>query len=157
MADETHGLIVNGGQSSKTPAALLSEQHARDQDHKVTVEDVQDEEDVKHPPPSSLVKAESVLASDANSKKSTVSEPQPARKAPALDVQSEELFPALGSGPKSKAPANVPMSWGARTGAATTPANGVSGTSQPSGMFPPQIQCMSRLKRALAVRPLGFL
>jgi hypothetical protein len=134
MTDETHALIVNGGQASKSPAALLSEQHARDEDHKVTVEDVPDEEDIKHPPPSAVVKSESVPASDVNAKKATAPEPKPARKAPTFDVQSEELFPALGSGPKSKAPANVSMSWGARTGAASTPANG---TSQPSGMFTP--------------------
>lgn len=137
MASEGPGLIVNGGQTSKSPAALLSEQHDK---HTVTVEDAVDEEDVQHPPPSSTAKP-SAESSDVAAP--PVSKPT---KAPALDVQSEELFPALGSGPKSKAAANVPSAWGAKRPAAAAPQNGASGTSQPSGMF--QSRCLPSLSQA---------
>lgn len=126
MASEGPGLIVNGGQASKSPAALLSEQHEK---HTVTVEDTVDEEDIQHPPPSSLVKPS---AESSEAAAPPVSKPT---KAPALDVQSEELFPALGSGPKSKAAANVPTAWGAKRPAAAASQNGAAGITQPSSMF----------------------
>ena len=37
------------GESTKTPAQLLAEQHEA---HRVTVEDIEDEDDITHPPPS---------------------------------------------------------------------------------------------------------
>ncbi|KAL2870797.1 putative RNA binding effector protein Scp160 [Aspergillus lucknowensis] len=117
---------VNG--SAKSRAALLEEQHARDEAHKVTVEDVLDEDNVLRPPLSTP------LASDHPSGPAQVSTPEPGttlvapqsapRKTPALDVQSEELFPALGSGPKPKALAA--SAWGAKgPSAAAALANGV--------------------------------
>lgn len=136
MASEGPGLIVNGGQASKSPAALLSEQHEK---HSVTVEDAVDEEDIQHPPPSSISKPS---AESSNAAVPPVSKPA---KAPALDVQSEELFPALGSGPKSKAAANVPTAWGAKRPAATSQ-NGASGINQLSGMF--QTSCLPNLHQA---------
>ncbi|KAL4869085.1 hypothetical protein BDV12DRAFT_168567 [Aspergillus spectabilis] len=126
--------IVNGGATStKSRAAILEEQHARDEAHKVTVEDVVDEEDIAHPPPSAPLASEPT--SGAPSQASTppvVSAPvnsKPASGKPAFDVQSEELFPALGSGPKPKAPAT--SAWGSKgTSAAAALANGVhSGAS----------------------------
>jgi hypothetical protein len=123
-SSEGPGLIVNGGQSSKSPAAMLSEQHEK---HNVTIEDVVDEEDIKHPPPSSAVIPTISQSSDVA--------PTP-KKAPVFDVQSEELFPALGGGPKSKAAANVPAAWGAKKPGVTAAApNGSAAASQPSGMY----------------------
>ncbi|KAH8704958.1 putative RNA binding effector protein Scp160 [Talaromyces proteolyticus] len=125
MASEGPGLIVNGGQSSKSPAALLSEQHEK---HNVTIEDVVDEEDIKHPPPS--LPGQPVIAESSETPAPATPKP---KKAPVFDVQSEELFPALGSGPKSKAAANVPTAWGAKKpGVAATPANGTPAAPQPS-------------------------
>lgn len=103
---------ANGGAQSL--AAKLEAQHDA---HKTTVEDVVDEEDLKHLPPSAAVndsKPGPVLeatipeepASSAPAPKSTP------KKSPAFDVQSEELFPALGSGPKPAAPAAA--TWGAK-------------------------------------------
>lgn len=130
MAAEGPGLIVNGGQASKSPAALLSEQHEK---HHVSVEDVVDEEDIKHPPPSSITNPS---ASESSSAAAPSTAPKPT-KAPAFDVQSEELFPALGSGPKSKAAANAPTAWGAGKPIATAaPSNGASGVAQLPGTFP---------------------
>lgn len=118
------------GTSGKSLAAMLEAQH--DEAHKATVEDVVDEEDLKHPPPSSLVNNQPNPAPAPVSETPTPAEsvapspaPKPApKKAPALDVQSEELFPALGSGPKPAVSAAA--SWGAKTpSAAATVANGV--------------------------------
>jgi hypothetical protein len=142
MATEAHGLIVNGGQtSSKSPAALLSEKHAQDEAHKPTVEDVPDEEDIKHPPPSALVKSGAPDAGIGSSKDATpeaIPTPLPKKtsKTPAFDVQSEELFPALGSGPKSKAAASMPMAWGAKKpGATSTSTNGFASGPHAPSMF----------------------
>ncbi|KAJ5168811.1 K Homology domain type 1 [Penicillium canariense] len=122
---------ANGG-ASKSLAAMLEEQHARDETHKPTVEEVVDEEDLKHPPPSStansqplapiLAPASESLTPAETAAPSPVSKPAP-KKAPAFDVQSEELFPALGSGPKPAAPAAA--TWGAKKpSAAASVANG---------------------------------
>ncbi|KAL4739611.1 hypothetical protein BDV11DRAFT_187290 [Aspergillus similis] len=123
--------VVNGAPKSR--AAMLEEQHALDEAHKASVEDVVDEEDLLHPPPS--VQAVSEQVSSAPSQASTppvakapVSSKNPSGKPPALDVQSEELFPALGSGPKPKAPAA--SAWAAKgPSAAAALANGA-----PSGV-----------------------
>ncbi|KAJ5832847.1 K Homology domain type 1 [Penicillium riverlandense] len=120
---------ANGG-ASKSLAAMLEQQHEA---HNATVEDVVDEEDVKHPPPSSLLTTEQPTAVAAPAAKSATtaeaaaspSVPKPApKKAPTFDVQSDELFPALGSGPKSTTPAAA--TWGAKKpSAAAAVANGL--------------------------------
>ncbi|KAJ5411286.1 uncharacterized protein N7487_005645 [Penicillium crustosum] len=114
MASEV-STSANGG----SLAAMLEQQHARDEAHKPTVEETVDEEDLKHPlrPHCNLISPSSlmlILPTPAS---------KPAKKAPAFDVQSEELFPALGSGPKPAAPAAA--TWGAKKpSAATAVANG---------------------------------
>lgn len=143
MAAEKAEPTVNGESSAvnteKSPAALLQEQHERDEAHRATVEEVVDEEDIAHPPPSA---AEHGDAADSNTTPTPDTSTQPmsekaagkqkaqdgrgpatgAAKAPGpakvLDTQSEESFPALGGGPKARAPAAVPMAWGARKAAA---------------------------------------
>lgn len=133
MASEVSSVDVNGG--AKSRAAMLEEQHARDEAHKVTVEDVVDEEDVKHPPPSTSV-TEAESSTPAQTPAPTASPaPKPApKKSPALDVQSEELFPALGSGPKPKVPAA--SAWGARGSAAAAVANGAASGAQAGMLYP---------------------
>ncbi|KAE8147390.1 hypothetical protein BDV25DRAFT_160484 [Aspergillus avenaceus] len=127
MASDLSNADVNGG-IPKSRAAMLEEQHARDEEHKPTVEDVVDEEDLKHPPPS-LVQEPKADAQPQSTEAPTAPVPKAApKKAPAFDVQSEELFPALGSGPKPKAPAA--SAWGARgPSAAAAVANGAAGGS----------------------------
>lgn len=115
------------GSSANSLAAMLEAQH--DEAHKVTVEDVIDEEDLKHPPPSSVVNKQpgpapaAVSESFAPAESAASPAPKPGtKKGPALDVQSEELFPALGSGPKPAVSAAA--SWGAKKpSAAATVAN----------------------------------
>lgn len=116
---------VNGG-APKSRAAMLEEQHARDEAHKPTVEDAVDEDDIQHPPPSS-VKPDT--PSQAAAPAATPAAPKPApKKAPAFDVQSEELFPALGSGPKPKVP--TASAWGAKGPSAAAVANGAPSGAQ---------------------------
>ncbi|KAI9376571.1 hypothetical protein BJX61DRAFT_254097 [Aspergillus egyptiacus] len=129
--------IVNGGIKSR--AAMLEEQHARDEAHKVTVEDAVDEEDLLHPPASSSLVSGSTSVAPSQAPtppaaNAPVNPPKAASaKPPTLDVQSEELFPALGSGPRPKAPAA--SAWGAKgSSAAAAPANGV-----PSGASPADV------------------
>jgi hypothetical protein len=110
---------TNGG----SLAAMLEQQHARDEAHKPTVEDVVDEEDLKQPPPAApkvepTPSASEPTASAPSPKPAT----KPAPKKPTFDVQSEELFPALGSGPKPAAPAAA--TWGAKKTGAAAVANG---------------------------------
>lgn len=145
MDSNSFNLGLNGGQSSsKSPAALLSEQHALDDSHKVTVEDVIDEEDLKHPPPSAMLKG-GLPDATAATVPSVPSVAKPfAPNSSALDVQSEELFPALGSGPKSKAPATVPTTWGAKkSGAALTATNGFAAGPQTAGKPSYSTSCRS--------------
>ncbi|RDW78523.1 putative RNA binding effector protein Scp160 [Aspergillus mulundensis] len=123
--------VVNGGPKSR--AAMLEEQHALDEAHKVTVEDVVDEEDLLHPPPSAQAVSQSTPSAPSQAPTPPVSDApvnskSASGKPPTLDVQSEELFPALGSGPKPKAPAA--SAWGAKgPSAAAALANGA-----PSGV-----------------------
>lgn len=125
-------------------AAMLEAKHTADAAHKATVEDAQDEDDVQHPPPSSWVndkKPETPAAAPTSAQATPAPAPAPAptpapksaaKGTPAFDVQSEELFPALGSGPKPKTPAVT--TWGAKPSAAAAVANGAGGAK--TGMFP---------------------
>lgn len=127
-------MIANGDtQNTQSPAALL--EHAHDKAHKPTVEDVVDESEIqnalalKNGTPDTEINAKPGPSSSAADKKGPK---QGATKAPVLDVRSEELFPALGGGPKPRAPAAVPMAWGARKTQGPSyaqtngPSNGVS-------------------------------
>lgn len=124
---------TNGG--SQSLAAMLEAQHEA---HKPTVEEVVDEEDLKHPPPSAIVNSTPAAATPIISETPTPAEsatpspaPKPAaKKAPTFDVQSDELFPALGSGPKPATPAAA--TWGAKPSAAAAVANGQ--TAKPMNM-----------------------
>ncbi|KAK1143283.1 hypothetical protein N8T08_006810 [Aspergillus melleus] len=130
---------VNGG-APKSRAAMLEEQHARDEAHRPTVEDVPDEDDLQHPPPSSVVKPEATLQAPAPAATPSVPKPAP-KKAPAFDVQSEELFPALGSGSKPKVP--TASAWGAKGPSAAAVANGApSGAQAAPGLDIPRIMSL---------------
>ncbi len=133
MASEASTSAVNGEPSSNapeiSPAALLQRKHAQDETHRATVEEVVDEDDIEHPPPSSNAAGTSNPAdgipkpmSEKVAGKQKAQDAQPSTQPPTLDTQSEEAFPALG-GAKPRAP---PL-WGARKPAAPKPStNGVS-------------------------------
>lgn len=127
MASEVPNTGVNSGQSL---AAMLEEQHARDNAHRATVEDAVDEEDIRHPLPSSFVNDPKPAAQAAPSAAPATPTPAQAapKKAPVFDVRSEESFPALGSGPKPKTP--TAATWGAKPSAAAAVANGAPSGAQ---------------------------
>ena len=131
-------------------------QKHQDEVHKATIEDVPDEEDLRHTPePISSSVLESTEEPAPSSKwGATMSakaagkqkEEAPAKeKTPLLDTQSNELFPGLGGAPKSSQPAQSRPSWVAKPSpaapkAANGGANGIStnGSSTPkSGMNTP--------------------
>ncbi|THC92336.1 hypothetical protein EYZ11_008205 [Aspergillus tanneri] len=131
------------GETPKSRAAMLEEQHAREEEHKLTVENAVGEEDVNHSPPSSLVQSEKPDTSlQTAALAAAPSAPKTApKKAPSFDVQSEELFPALGSGPKPKAPAT--SAWGAKGPSAAAIANGaLSGLQSAPGSDVPRIMSL---------------
>lgn len=120
------------------------------QKHAVTVEEVPDEEDLKHPKPSAP-EPEPAGKENAPSWGPTMSTKAAGKqkvqestggRPTALDTQSHELFPELG-GPKPKASAGVVPQWGAKTNVngktnGTSPANGTSRASTPaSGIATP--------------------
>jgi hypothetical protein len=104
------------------------EQH----NHNVTVEDVVDEEDILHPPPTAAPKSDApeapatTMSEKAAGKQKAEDAPAPAKKAAAsLNTSSEEAFPALGPA-KPRAPA-VAATWGKKPASV---ANGINGNGQ---------------------------
>lgn len=114
-----------------TPAQKLQEKHNPDTVHPVTLEEVVDEDDMAHPPPSEAPGREPqpqpILASaeepvlEATAKNPVGKSEHDARfKArgqatnTSLDTKSEEAFPALGGGLKSQASNPLSMAWGSK-------------------------------------------
>ncbi|KAI9727050.1 MAG: hypothetical protein M1834_008518 [Cirrosporium novae-zelandiae] len=129
--------ILNGDASTAiddSPATAPEQVHKVEHIRKPsrpTVEDVPDEEDLAHPPPSTTqsenqhAKAEGTsapLSEKAAGKQRVLDELTPAeanaKKTPAVpvvpDTRSEEAFPALGGGPKPKSSGVAPVMWGAK-------------------------------------------
>lgn len=133
-------------QQNVSPAQRLQEKHAASAPRRPIVEDVVDEEDLIHPPPSSLVSRPAAstpienkslaMSEKAAGKQKAKDEPEeplrPTVTTPPtvpLDTKSEDAFPALGGGPKPKNAAPVSMAWGARKplGEASAVPNGING------------------------------
>ena len=140
----------SGDASSETQslAQQLQQKHAALEVHNPTVEEIEDEEDILHPPPSARILEASnptatvtqePLSEKAMGKQKEKDIPQKSNepsKAPppkGLDTTSEELFPALGSGPKPRANAQIPAAWGSMKPAAVAygPTNGLNGYGSP--------------------------
>lgn len=148
--------IVNGGSSTApenmSAAERLKAKHEADAAHHPMVEDVIDEEDIVHPPPSMQIAAEQKsmpaqakatepMSEKAAGKQKAREDPVPSvvdTKSdgfPSLNTQSEEAFPALGGGPKAATPASTPMAWGARKPPSVhAGANGINGHAPVSSM-----------------------
>ena len=117
---------------SLTAAEKLRQRHEAEASHRATVEDIIDEEDIAHPPPTmhppagsesdpAVVAADGPITAKARGKQRAQAEdegsPSPserAEKAVPLNTQSEESFPALGSGPRAPMSASAPSAWGAK-------------------------------------------
>ncbi|KAI9796434.1 MAG: hypothetical protein M1835_004099 [Candelina submexicana] len=146
MAGES---AITAGSSSATdelsPAEQLMKKHAADEVHRATVEDVVDEEDISHPSSPSAPETTGVAsviepapsptepASDKAAGKqkaqneSTVSRGGSKATRGSFNTQSEESFPALGGGSKSRNLAPVAAAWGARN-------NASAGQPAPNGL-----------------------
>jgi hypothetical protein len=130
------------GIDSESPAQKLLAKHS--EPHKVEIEEVVDEEDIAHPPPSASLHPNvdsSLSMSDVakGKQKATADTELPKKpKGPAFDVKSEEAFPALG-GPTPRAAAPASQTWGKMPAAIHT--NGtkpsVNGGSNGTSRAPP--------------------
>jgi hypothetical protein len=133
MASEANG-NASAAADTLTPAQQLLAKHTADEPHIPQVEDVVDEDDIAHPPPSSTgthaaSDAPPALSEIAKGKQKAQDIPETAKPAPpTLDTQSEEAFPSLGA-PKSRGP--VPMQWGKPP--VIKPVNGTRGPVNGSG------------------------
>lgn len=134
-------------QQEASPAEQLMKKHTADESHRATIEDVVDEEDIAHPPPSAHLQDSTAGSSDPSlapksdslsakaagkqrAKEEPVSDQGPAKSGSVMiDTKSDEAFPSLGAGPKPRAAATVSSAWGAKKPAsvAKAAANGVNG------------------------------
>ncbi|KAI9666892.1 MAG: hypothetical protein M1831_001397 [Alyxoria varia] len=123
-------------ESAMTPAQRLRAQHTAVQSHQPTVEEVPDEDDLKHPPPSTRFKpeeppnAETMSAKAAGKQKATtgstgVGNGKPKSSA-ALNPTSEVDFPTLAARPSANPSA---ATWGNRPAAVSQ--GFVNGSPQP--------------------------
>jgi hypothetical protein len=157
-SDSSAQISANGTsdkQATLSAAQRLMQKH-HDEVHKATIEEVPDEEDLRHTPePVSASVLESTeeaalpsqwgstMSAKAAGKQKEASAPK--EKIPLLDTESTELFPGLGGVPKSVQPAPSKPSWVAKPSpgaskATNGGANGIStnGSSTPnSGMNTP--------------------
>ena len=137
---------------SLTAAERLQQKHEADAAHRPMIEDVVDEEDIAHPPPSMHLAPESESThkpvEPTRPKSEKAAGKQKARDGPAqipaksklngvasFDAQDQEAFPALGSGPKAPAPVPAAMAWGAKKPSSLhAGANGANGNAALSSM-----------------------
>ncbi|KAF2227463.1 putative RNA binding effector protein Scp160 [Elsinoe ampelina] len=98
---------ANGTGESLTMAEKLMQKHTANDghNHNVTLEDVPDEDDLQHPPPSTTNGTSQPISDKAAGKQPETTAPKPST--PAIDTKSEELFPSLGA-PKTT---NAPSTW----------------------------------------------
>jgi hypothetical protein len=124
MASEA---VASTATEGLTPAQKLMQEHA---DHHVTVEDVEDEDELAHPQSSAEPAADvpAPLSEKAAGKQKAEDAPA-APKKPALNTSSEEAFPALGP-VKPRAQAVAPT-WGKKPASVTS--NGANGSAPSSG------------------------
>jgi len=121
---------VSASTGGLSAAERLMQQHAAaDHSHNVTIEDVVDEDAAAHPAPSAsnapqAGPTETGAAGKAAGKQPVREQPAARPTKPALDTQSEELFPALGA-PKGQANA-APSMWSKKPAAVGKAANGLS-------------------------------
>jgi len=141
-----------GASQNLSAAERLRQKHEADAAHRAKVEDVLDEEDFAHPPPSmqaalqsepatapveSAISMSEKASGKQKAKEKPTFEPSAAKPngAPSLNMKSEEAFPALGGGLKAAAAAPAAMAWGAKKPTSVHAGlNGVNGHAPPSSM-----------------------
>ncbi|KAK3691775.1 hypothetical protein LTR37_018433 [Vermiconidia calcicola] len=141
MATESATNGTSAGADTMSAAERLMAQHAEEEAHQASVEEVPDEEFTEHPPPSGAASlpistdpsrvatpsGEPGMSAKAAGKQPMREQPQQpaAPSKPAIDTQSEDAFPALG-GPKSQPAAAAPTPWSRKPAAVGKAANGMS-------------------------------
>lgn len=127
-------------QDELTPAQRMMQQHQATEAHQPMIEEVVDEEDIAHPPPSShqteaVADSEPPIANGAAMSEKALGKQKaetatPKASSSRLDTQSEEAFPSLGPS-KAKAPSTT--TWGSKpafanktNGSNTARSNGAS-------------------------------
>ena len=148
--------ITNGVSSTEpqslTAAERLRQKHEADAAHRPMIEDVVDEEDIAHPPPSMNLAPDTEPTNDSAEQTKPMSEKAagkqkakdepiqiPSKSKPngvaSFDAQDQDAFPALGSGPKVPAPVPAAMAWGAKKPSSLhTGVNGANGNAALSSM-----------------------
>ncbi|KAI9759347.1 MAG: hypothetical protein M4579_002405 [Chaenotheca gracillima] len=120
-------------------AEVLQRKHDAEAAHRATIEDVVDEEDIQHPPPSGLpaaaptpsatsdvpptVPMSAKAAGKQRAREDLPAEPEavPTNNSKAsFDTQSHDLFPSLGAGPQPRTSRPVAAAWGAKKPAAVS-------------------------------------
>ena len=142
----------SGASENMSAAERLRQKHEADAAHRAKVEDVIDEEDIAHPPPSMQaalhsepdvppVESPAPISEKAAGKQKATQETSPVSTStqtngiPSLNMQSEEIFPALGGGPKAPATTPTVMAWGTKKPTfVNAGANGINGHVQPSSL-----------------------
>lgn len=145
---------TSAGASSENISAAerLRQKHEADAAHRAMVEEVVDEEDIAHPPPSmqaalhkepatASIESAVPISEKVAGKQKAKDEPAPApaivkpNGTQSLNMQSEEAFPALGGGPKAPTAAPTAMAWGAKKPSSVhAGVNGINGHGPPSSM-----------------------
>ena len=130
---------ADNASASKTPAQLMQEQHEAAENHKVTIEDAVDEDDVQQPgpPPAAAILEEATSSAPAPTNGMMSAKVAGKQKASemmgGIDTHDEEAFPSLGSGPK---PA-VPRATGWSAAAVRSPMAKTSSSRPTSGVQTP--------------------
>lgn len=163
MSTEAPTKSINGGSGELSAAQKLMQKHA-DEAHRATIEEVPDEDDLKH---GEAPKSASILEStvDSNTAEPTWAQPVSAKAAgkqkaqesspkengPTLDTQSHDVFPELGGAPKPQTGPAMASIWSVKKPAAangTPPSNGTPRASTPiSGAATPTSNTGSSLPR----------
>ena len=142
-------------------AEKLQQKHEVDHPHQPLIEDVLDEEDVLHPPPSQqghsetgsqpiledsiapVTKSDQSVAMDSPPVVKSEPQPQPSQpkassqkaKATSIDTQSEELFPALGKSSHAPVSSHNSSAWGTKKPSPVKNGiNGVNGNGNASSL-----------------------
>ncbi|KAG8532776.1 uncharacterized protein KY384_002654 [Bacidia gigantensis] len=114
---------LDPGSSSLTAAEKLRLKHEAEAAHHPTIEDVPDEDDLEHPLLRLML--QKIMSLHLTWPPMAFQMKKQASKSPTktldlsaapsgLNTQSEELFPALGSGPKAPTPGKPTTAWGAK-------------------------------------------
>lgn len=135
---------IANGSSELSAAQQLMQKHGVE-DHNPTVEEVVDEEDIAHPPPSMKIASETGSSAPSQPSQEVMSEKaagkQPAADGPAaspapsapksqrLEINSQDAFPSLGAAKPAQAAAAA--TWGKKP-AAVGKSNGVNGSTNGS-------------------------